>query len=60
MEILFVLITDYPWIKDQPKIVLVLHDEFYDFGMNEGKRKILYLVDNFVHFINSLHEFIEY
>ncbi|MBN6494632.1 SMI1/KNR4 family protein [Acinetobacter pittii] len=50
----------FPWIKDQPKIVLVLHDEFYDFGMNEGKRKVLYLADNFMHFINSLHEFIEY
>lgn len=50
----------FPWVNNQPKIVLVLHDDFYDHGTNEGKRKVLYLADNFVHFINSLHEFIEY
>lgn len=50
----------FPWIKDQPKIVLVLHDDFYDYGVNEGKRKVLYLADRFEYFINSLHEYIEY
>lgn len=50
----------FPWADDQPKIVLVKHDDFYDYGINEGKRKVLYIADNFVHFVNSLHEFIEY
>lgn len=50
----------FPWANDQPKIVLVLHDDFYDYGINENKRRILYLADNFVHFIDSLHEYIEY
>lgn len=50
----------FPWIIDQPKIVLVLHDDFYDYGTNEGKRVVLYLADNFLNFINSLHELIDY
>lgn len=50
----------FPWTKDQPKIVLVLHDDFYDYGSNQDKRKILFLADRFKHFINSLHEYIEY
>lgn len=50
----------FPWVTNQPRIVLTLHDEFYDFGTNEGKRKILYLSNSFTSFINSLHEFIEY
>jgi hypothetical protein len=50
----------FPWVENQPKIVLVLHDEFYDYGVNDGKRKVLFLADRFEHFVNSLHEFIEY
>lgn len=28
-----------PWIKDQPKIVLVLHDDFYDSGKMKVKER---------------------